>query len=335
MTRSSRTAVPVRATRRNTTCDRKAGQRRTRRGSQANRRRPGDELYDYDFEEVDCTEPSAEDHSPTANVVVVAEWSESGFTPVHSRVVSNYETFHRLPPQQPTRFRSFRNTRDCAMACFPMASIGAHNVQTVMEDDNYLRQAHSARRGNNVCSSCWPCLAGRFQRQTHEATGSPVPGADRASAAAAFWAACFEHSPSTTKRALSNYEAFHGLPAGKATVDQLAMSCAGFHGWASWWRRRHDLQLAFAMGTHARLGAGAGGAEGHMGCPYFMMPADLVEHILGLARDQQAGDHDGVSAQNKQIAAIMRDQQLTAIEKQIRTQAIRDSLAFLAVSRVE
>ena len=41
----------------------------------------------------------------------------------------------------------------------------------------------------------------------------------RASAAAAYWAACFEHSPNTTKRALSNYEAFHGLPAGKATVD--------------------------------------------------------------------------------------------------------------------
>jgi ubiquitin-protein ligase len=60
-------------------------------------------------------------------------------------------------------------------------------------------------------------------------------------------------------------------------------------------RRRHDLQLAFAMGTHARLGAGTGGAEGNnQGCPYLMMPADLVERILGLACDQQAGD--GVSA---------------------------------------
>ena len=60
-------------------------------------------------------------------------------------------------------------------------------------------------------------------------------------------------------------------------------------------RRRRDLQLAFAMGTHARLGAGTGGAEGNsQGCPYLMMPADLVERILGLACDQQAGD--GVSA---------------------------------------
>jgi hypothetical protein len=57
-----------------------------------------------------------------------------------------------------------------------------------------------------------------------------------------------------------------------------------------------------------------------------------VERILGLAYDEQAGDHDDVSAQNKQIADIMRDQQLTAIEKQMRTQAIRDSLAFLAPS---
>jgi hypothetical protein len=73
MTRSSRTAVPVRATRRNTTCDRKAGQRRTRRGSQANRRRPGDELYDYDYEVVDCTEPSAEEALVTAAGL---EWSE-------------------------------------------------------------------------------------------------------------------------------------------------------------------------------------------------------------------------------------------------------------------
>ena len=37
-----------------------------------------------------------------------------------------------------------------------------------------------------------------------------------------------------------------------------------------------------------------------------------------------SGDHDDVSAQNKQIADIMRDQQLTAIEKQMRTQAIRE-----------
>ena len=40
--------------------------------------------------------------------------------------------------------------------------------------------------------------------------------------------------------------------------------------------------------------------------------------------DVDSGDgDDDVSAQNKQIAAIMRDQHLTAIEKQMRTQAIR------------
>ena len=74
MNRSSRTAVavPIRATRRNTTCDRKAGagsvspcHRRAlvKRGGTgpANWGRPGDELYDYDYEvmDCDCTEPSA------------------------------------------------------------------------------------------------------------------------------------------------------------------------------------------------------------------------------------------------------------------------------------
>ena len=29
-----------------------------------------------------------------------------------------------------------------------------------------------------------------------------------------------EHSP-TTKRALANYETYHGLPSGKASVDQV------------------------------------------------------------------------------------------------------------------
>jgi hypothetical protein len=85
MTRSSRTtAVPVRATRRNTTCDRKAGagsvipcHRRAavKRGGagHANWGRPGDELYDYDYEVVDCTEPSAEEALVTAAGL---EWSE-------------------------------------------------------------------------------------------------------------------------------------------------------------------------------------------------------------------------------------------------------------------
>ena len=85
MTRSSRTtAVPVRATRRNTTCDRKAGygsvvpclcRAAVKRGGagHANWGRPGDELYDYDYEVVDCTEPSAEEALVTAAGL---EWSE-------------------------------------------------------------------------------------------------------------------------------------------------------------------------------------------------------------------------------------------------------------------
>jgi hypothetical protein len=79
----------------------------------------------------------------------------------------------------------------------------------------------------------------------------------------------------TTLRALSHYEIFHGLVAGIATVDEVARSCAGVHGWAAWVPRQ--LKLAFAMGTHARLGAGA--AEGQ-GCPYLMMPADLLERVV-------------------------------------------------------
>jgi hypothetical protein len=83
-----------------------------------------------------------------------------------------------------------------------------------------------------------------------------------------------EHSP-TTRRALSNYEAFHGLPAGCATVLEVARSCAMVHGWAAWAPRlAEELQLAFAMGTHSRLGAGG------QGCPYLMMPAELVELVV-------------------------------------------------------
>ena len=86
MTRSSRAAVavPVRATRRNTTCDRKAGagsvipcHRRAlvkRGGAGAgNWGRPGDELYDYDYQVIDSTEPSAEEALVTAAGL---EWSE-------------------------------------------------------------------------------------------------------------------------------------------------------------------------------------------------------------------------------------------------------------------
>ena len=46
------------------------------------------------------------------------------------------------------------------------------------------------------------------------------------------------------------------------------------------------------------------------------------EAILSHLEDDSSSDHD-VSAQNKQIASIMRDQHLSAVEKQLRTQAIR------------
>jgi hypothetical protein len=289
MTRSSRTAVAVhvRAMRRNTTCDRKSRQHRVI----GSNRGPGegDEIYDIDFgeDDYDFEAPQAGGFGggfggggafgakPTTAVFGAPTGGAFGAPAAGGfgqtgRAVSNYETCHRLPPQQPTRFRFSPNTRDCAMPCFPQTtSVGAHNVQ---DDDNYWRQEHLARRSNNVCSRCWPCLAGRVQRQTHEPAGNPVR-AYRASAAAAFWAACFEHSPNTTKRALSNYEAFHGLPAGYATACEVARSCAGLHGWAAWTppRLAKELQLAFAMGTHARLGAG---------CPYLMMPAELVELVI-------------------------------------------------------
>ena len=46
----------------------------------------------------------------------------------------------------------------------------------------------------------------------------------------------------------------------------------------------------------------------------------IVSH---LEDDTDKGEHVDVTAQNKQIAAIMRDQTLSAVEKQMRTQAIR------------
>ena len=65
-------------------CDRKAGSgsmvpclrpAALKRGGagHANWGRPGDELYDYDYEVVDCTEPSAEEALVTAAGL---EWSE-------------------------------------------------------------------------------------------------------------------------------------------------------------------------------------------------------------------------------------------------------------------
>ena len=86
-----------------------------------------------------------------------------------------------------------------------------------------------------------------------------------------------QNTTPTTLRALSNYKIFHGLHADSdiATVDEVAGSSAGIHGWAAWVPLQ--LKLAFAMGTHARLGAGA--AEGQ-GCPYFMMPGHLLEQVV-------------------------------------------------------
>ena len=65
-----------------------------------------------------------------------------------------------------------------------------------------------------------------------------------------------------------------------------------------WHGLSEELALAFAMGTHARLGAsvgvtGRGGSrrsrlvqgkapaegEDYRGCPYFMMPGDLVTRV--------------------------------------------------------
>ena len=97
----------------------------------------------------------------------------------------------------------------------------------------------------------------------------------------------------TTLRALSNYEIFHGLLAGIASVGEVARSCAGVHGWAAWVPLQ--LKLAFAMGTHARLGAGA--AEGQ-GCPYLMMPADLLERVVE-AWIQQEKTHGSMAALKK------------------------------------
>ena len=102
MTRSSRAAVavPVRATRRNTTCDRKAGagsvipcHRRAlvkRGGAGAgNWGRLGDELYDYDYQVIDSTEPSAEE----------ARWGEKAMHLRRSSRGSSAGTPHRCGPK--------------------------------------------------------------------------------------------------------------------------------------------------------------------------------------------------------------------------------------------
>ena len=74
--------------------------------------------------------------------------------------------------------------------------------------------------------------------------------------------------------------------------------------------------MAFAMGTHARLGAGAwaGGAGGggrrrsrrvqgkapggvdDRGCPYFMMPGDLLKRVVEACRWGAGGEAGGSAA---------------------------------------
>ena len=43
---------------------------------------------------------------------------------------------------------------------------------------------------------------------------------------------------------------------------------------------REELALAFAMGTHERLGASSAAGREEEGCPYLMMPADLVKRVV-------------------------------------------------------
>ena len=45
-------------------------------------------------------------------------------------------------------------------------------------------------------------------------------------------------------------------------------------------QRKKKLAVAFAMGTHERLGSGAGGGGEGQGCLYSEMPADLVKKVL-------------------------------------------------------
>jgi hypothetical protein len=60
-----------------------------------------------------------------------------------------------------------------------------------------------------------------------------------------------EHSP-TTKRALSNYEAFHGPPAGCATVLEVARSSAGVH-WSGLLRRAPQQEDTCILGPRIQV----------------------------------------------------------------------------------
>jgi hypothetical protein len=54
-----------------------------------------------------------------------------------------------------------------------------------------------------------------------------------------------------------------------------------------------ELALAFAMGTHARLGGGMGGAEGEDSeCLYLMMPAELLARVVEACRWGRGGEEE-------------------------------------------
>jgi hypothetical protein len=60
-----------------------------------------------------------------------------------------------------------------------------------------------------------------------------------------------------------------------------------------WHGLTEELQLAFAMGTHARLGDGIGVAGGkNMGCVYLMMTTDLVERVVEACRWGRGGEEE-------------------------------------------
>ena len=48
---------------------------------------------------------------------------------------------------------------------------------------------------------------------------------------------------SMKRKIVSNYESFHDLPAGSATLEQAAASSAGLSGWAAFLPRSDDSEL--------------------------------------------------------------------------------------------
>jgi len=82
----------------------------------------------------------------------------------------------------------------------------------------------------------------------------------------------------SVEHALGNYERFHELPAGTATIDQLQASCAGIDGWAG---VGGGASGAEAPGGSAG-GAGAGGRGGGDGEGGGENDRDeRIEHALG------------------------------------------------------